>query len=86
MTSTYIESQTAYKIGWGSAPWRRVCGLLSTEKQAVRDGHIVWFEYKPWHYMQTGYKVVTVYGYRFNSREPYDDELESILKMKGKGE
>jgi hypothetical protein len=82
MANNYIESQTAYKIGWGSTRWRRVGGLLPTERQAVRDGNIVWFEYKPWHHMQTGYKVVTVYGYRFDSREPTDDELASIINAK----
>ena len=83
MSSTYIESLTAYKVGWGRSWWRRVSGLLPEERQAVRDGDIVWFAFRPWHYMQSGYKIITVYGDKFDGREPTTDELAVIAKAKG---
>ena len=82
MDSTYIESLTAYKTGWGRAWWRRVYGLTPEERQAVRAGSIVWFAFTPWHYTQSGYKVVTVYGDRLDSREPTPAELVVIAKAK----
>ena len=78
MSSTYIESKTAYKIGWGSSWWRSVHGLLQSERQAVRKGHHVWFSFRPWHYTQSGYKMVTVYQNRFDSREPTQEELQAM--------
>ncbi len=83
MASTYIESKTAFKVGWGRSRWRRVGGLLPEERQAVRDGDIVWFAYTPWHYTQSGYKVVTVYGDRFDSREPTAAELRYLYGLHG---
>jgi hypothetical protein len=82
MDSTYIESTTAHKVGWGRAWWRRVSGLTPEERQAVRAGSVVWFAFTPWHYTQSGYKVVTSYGNAFDSREPTSAELESIAKAK----
>tara|TARA_Y100000310_G_C20573074_1_gene759035 strand:+ start:345 stop:632 length:288 start_codon:yes stop_codon:yes gene_type:complete len=83
MDSTYIESKTAYKTGWGKARWRRVSGLTPEERQAVRTGNTVWFAFRPWHYTQSGYKVITVYGDTFDSREPTPTELAAIAKAKG---
>jgi hypothetical protein len=80
IASTYIESKAASKVGWGRSVWRRVGGLLPEERQAVRDGDIVWFAYTPWHHTQSGYKIVTVYGDRFDSREPTAAELAAIAK------
>jgi len=82
MADTYIESKTARKIGWGRSWWRRVSGLLPEERQAVRDGGTVWFSFRPWHYTQSGYKVVTVYGDKFDSREPTPAELVIIATEK----
>jgi len=79
-TTRFIESTTAQKVGWGRMPHRSVTRLTPAERQAVRDGHVVWFSFEPWHYMQSGYKVVTYWagGSRFDSREPTPDELERI--------
>jgi hypothetical protein len=87
MDSTYIESTTAYKVGWGSSPWRRVSGLLPKERQAVRDGYVVWFGFTPWHYMQSGYKIVTYWagGPRYDSREPTSRELLNIVAQRAVG-
>ena len=82
MADAYIESRTAYKLGWGRARWRRVSGLTPEERQAVRAGSVVWFAFAPWHYTQSGYKVVTVYGDTFDSREPTPAELE-VIKARG---
>ena len=46
----------------------------------MRAGSVVWFAITPWHYTQSGYKVVTSYGNAFDSREPTSAELESISK------
>ena len=83
MADTYVESKTAYKVGWGRSIWRRVSGLLPEESQAVRGGGIVWFSFTPGHYPQSGYKVVTAHGDKFDSREPTPAELEAIAKAKG---
>ena len=79
----YIESKTALKVGWGSMPYRYVTRLTPDEKQAVKDGHVVWFSFPPWHYKQSGFKVV-IYRFttaRFDSREPTTDELERLKEV-----
>jgi len=79
-----IQSVTAIKKGWGSAPYRSVSGLTNTEKDAVKQGHLVWFRIEPWHYTQSGYKVVTYkqgfVRHYWDSREPRVDELDAIQK------
>ena len=75
---TYIESKTAQKKGWGRDLYRSVTRLTATERQAVKDGHIVWFSFSPWHYMQSGYKVVTYNAYGYDSREPTSYELKVL--------
>jgi hypothetical protein len=78
-----IYSPTAEKVGWGSARYRRVTRLSPEERAAVRRGDLVWFAFEPWHYMQSGYKIVTLNGYGYDSREPTPKELNEILSMKG---
>ena len=78
MTIKFIESKTAQKNGWGSMRFRSVTRLTADERQAVKDGHIVWFSFAPLHYTQSGYKIVTYWGGGFNSREPTKDELEQV--------
>ena len=73
-----IESKTARKNGWGRARYRSVTNLTKAERFAVRAGILVWFRYQPWHYTQSGYKIVIENGDRFDSREPSSDQLASI--------
>ena len=73
-----IESKTARKNGWGKSRWRSVTHLTSEERYAVRAGVVVWFRFVPWHYTQTGYKIVIQNGDRFDSREPNADQLAFI--------
>jgi hypothetical protein len=77
----FIQSRTAQKVGWGSDRYRRVRGLSQRERQAVKEGHIVWFAYDSWHYTQSGYKVVKYWGSDFDSREPTAEELALIQEM-----
>jgi hypothetical protein len=76
----FIESKTAQKSGWGRMPYRRVTRLTAEERRAVRDGHMVWFGFEPWHYTQSGYKIVTYWagGPKYDSREPTPSELLGI--------
>jgi len=76
----FIESKTAYKVGWGSGLWRHVKGLTAEEKRILRDtDDVVWFSFEPFHYTQSGYKVVYCYSiYGFDCREPKRDELMHI--------
>ena len=78
----FIESKTAYKVGWGSDRYRRVSGLTKEERKAVRSGHAtVWFRIDAYHYTQSGYKIVTAgYGYNMDSREPTTEELKTLLE------
>lgn len=76
--STPIQSLTAVKHGWGRDSYRWVSGLTKCERQAVKDGVLVWFAIKPWHYMQSGYKVVTYKRGRYDAREPNDREISQI--------
>ena len=80
----FIESKTAYKVGWGSDRYRRVSGLTKEERKAVRAGDaVVWFRIDAYHYTQSGYKIVTPgYGYNMDSREPTDEELKTLLEVK----
>jgi len=55
----YIESKTAEKIGWDRDSFRYVRNLTKDERKAVKDGHVVYFRFHPWHYSQSGFKVVT---------------------------
>ena len=81
----YIESKTAYKVGWGRSLWRSVRGLTDEEKQLLRDtDNVLWFSFKPFHYTQSGYKVVYRYDrYGFDCREPSADELGHIKNAEG---
>jgi len=83
----HIESKTAVKVGWGRMPFRSVKGLTTEERQAVKDGAVVWFSFKPWHYMQSGFKVVTYWqdGKKFDSREPTARELLNIMAQRAVG-
>ena len=76
----FIESKTAKKRGWGRMPYRHVSGLTAEERQAVKDGDVVWFSFEPWHHAQSGYKVCTYWagGSRWDSREPTAAELAQI--------
>jgi CRISPR/Cas system-associated protein Cas10 (large subunit of type III CRISPR-Cas system) len=80
-TKLFFESVTAEKRGWGSAMYRWVRGLTKEERQAVRAGDTVWFRINPWHYTQSGYKIVTVNRLdhkKFDTREPTSIELTAI--------
>ena len=79
--TNYHESTTVQKVGWGRAPYRRVKGLTSDERDAIERGVTVWFRFTPWHYMQSGYKVVTYHGGRYDSREPTPAELEVLERI-----
>jgi len=82
----YIQSITAEKRGWGSAKYRRVRGLTKLEREAVRSGsHIVFFRFEPWHYSQSGYKVVT-YKSDYDTREPTETELIELQNFLGGNE
>jgi hypothetical protein len=37
----YAVSATAYSTGWGTMPWRWVCGMTPDERQTVRTGSAV---------------------------------------------
>jgi hypothetical protein len=73
-----IKSTTARKHGWGSMPHRSVSHLTSAERQAVRNGDIVYFRFTPWNPMQSGIKIVTVSPYGFDCREPSISERQII--------
>ena len=75
-----IKSETAVKRGWGSMPHRSVSFLTPEEKQAVRDGEVVYFPINKTHYKQSGFKIVTHFYGKFDSREPTESELVEILK------
>ena len=78
----YLESVTAYKTGWGSATYRWVGGLSREEKLAVLGGTAkVFFRFTPWHYTQSGIKIVTSSYGRYDSREPTDEELRIITMI-----
>ena len=87
MRQLVIESQTAQKNGWGSDSYRSVTRLTADERQAVQDGDIVWFSFTPWHYTQSGYKIVTFWagGPKYDSREPTPDELRLIMAQRAAG-
>jgi len=74
------ESLTAEKHGYGSMPHRWVSGLTKAEHAAVKRGEIVWFRIPKTHYTQSGYKVVTYYYGKWDSREPTSSELRIITK------
>jgi hypothetical protein len=78
MKQDYIESRTALKHGWGTAPWRWVSGLTPAERRAVKNGGIVFFRFIAWHWSQTGVKVVTYRNERYDAREPTPSELAVI--------
>ena len=82
-----IESKTAQKSGWGRMPHRSVTRLTARERQAVKDGDIVWFSFEPWHYTQSGYKIVTYWagGPKFDSREPTAQELLNVIAQRATG-
>jgi hypothetical protein len=74
-----IESKTARKNGWGKSRWRSVTHLTSEERYAVRfSTALIWFRFVPWHYTQSGFKIVIQNGDRFDSREPSSDQLLAI--------
>jgi len=79
-----IKSVTAVKRGWGSVPHRSVSFLTKEEKEAVKSGEMVYFEIDKTHYTQSGYKIVTCYAGKFDSREPTNEELVAILEEGGK--
>ena len=80
MEGKFIESKTARKNGWGSDPYRSVTRLTADERRAIQDGHTVWFKFTPWHYAQSGYKIVTYrQGYGYDSREPTSGELARLV-------
>ena len=83
----FIESKTAQKNGWGRMPHRSVTRLTAEERQAVKNGDIVWFWFEPWHYTQSGYKVVTYWagGPKFDSREPTAQELLNVIAQRATG-
>ena len=87
MRQLVIESQTAQKNGWGSDSYRSVTRLTADERQAVKDGDIVWFSFTPWHYTQSGYKIVTFWagGPKYDSREPTPDEVRLIMAQRAAG-
>jgi len=76
-----IESTTASKLGWGRARYRRVAGLTDEEQEAVKRGDLVWFRFKPWHYTQSGFKVVTHSVHGWDSREPTPAEIAAITAL-----
>jgi len=73
------QSLTARKHGWGRDHYRWVSGLTAEEREAVKNGEMVWFKIDPWHYTQSGYKVV-VYRRGYDCREPSPIELQQIRK------
>lgn len=79
-----IKSVTAVKKGWGSMPHRSVSFLTAEEKEAIRKGELVYFEISKTHYRQSGFKVVTQYQGKFDSREPSGEELKMIIAEGGK--
>lgn len=83
MTIRIIESKTAVKHGYGSMPRRWVSGLTVKERVAVKSGHLVFFRIHKRHWTQSGYKVVTYWYGKWDSREPTDAELRRI-KAKSK--
>ena len=87
MRQLFIESKTAQKNGWGRMPYRSVTRLTAEERQDVRDGHVVWFKFTPWHYMQSGYKIVTYWagGPKYDSREPTPWELLNVIAQSAAG-
>lgn len=75
MPKQMIESITAKKVGWGTDRYRRVTGLTQTEREAVKEGDLVWFRITPQHYTQSGYKIVMYSSYGWDAREPSSGEL-----------
>ena len=73
-----VKSCTAEKHGYGSMPWRWVSGLTAGERDAVRNGDIVYFEINKTSYMQSGFKIVTHSDRGWDCREPNAIELENI--------
>jgi hypothetical protein len=76
----YIKSYTARKEGWGSQCWRSVRGLTTVEKEAIKSGKDqVYFTINPWHWKQSGYKVVFEWANnRFDCCEPTPDQLVEL--------
>ena len=67
------------KFGWGSDLWRSVKGLAAEEKRILRDtDDAVWFSFEPFHYTQSGYKIVYAIRGFFDCREPKGEELMHI--------
>jgi len=73
-----IKSETAQKKGLGSCPHRSVTHLTKEERAAVKAGATVYFEIYKTHYTQSGYKIVTIYNGRYDSREPTKLEFIAI--------
>ena len=76
-----IKSITAIKRGFGSIPHRSVSFLTKREREAVKNGELVYFQIDKTSYMQSGYKIVTHSPYGWDSREPNEAELVEILKL-----
>jgi len=75
-----IKSVTAIKKGFGSMPHRSVRFLTKEEREAVKNGEMVYFQIDKTHYMQSGYKIVIHSPYGWDCREPNDAELAEIIK------
>lgn len=76
-----IKSTTAIKHGYGSMPYRTVSGLSKIERDTVKNGELVYFIITKTHYMQSGYKIVTYFNGRYDSREPNTNELTEINRL-----
>ncbi len=78
-----IKSTTAIKHGYGSMPHRWVSGLTDIERDAVKNNtEIVYFVINKTHYTQSGYKIVTYYFGKYDSREPTNQELNLIVQSR----
>jgi len=77
-----IIRSAAVRHGWGSARYRWVSGLTKEEKEAVKNGDLVYFRITPWHYKQSGIKVIARRPYErtcyWDCREPSEEERKAI--------
>jgi len=71
-----IKSDTAIQHGSGSFRW--VSGLSKKEREAVKNGEMVYFESFKTYHTQSGYKIVSYRCGRYGSKEPNDAELKEI--------
>ena len=75
-------------VGAGIDYYKKVVNISEKDRQMIKDffglGYVFYTKIKPWHYRQSGYKVI-IYNpdrYEFYHREPTAEQLAAIERKK----